>query len=384
MELALLFRHIATVVTDLDVGAVDDWRWTGPTEEFRAVAERLEAPELVGRAVGLASRGRRETHNRDVTDELDDYEDDVDQEEELVAELEAERDVSDADEVADVLAEPDDTPFDETRHAYHGATDDDSDVDVAELREAGALLDDPDRITTPRIATATAESLCRRDQAGGRWASTSTCTTTNSADGAVDQHNEAGGDVFELGGVAQLVGDRLFVERRGPHPVGPQFAPPGARFGVGEGPCRARRRDVDETGVRHPVREPPAGVGLGAVALGDAVVDLQPSIEAFVGRCPGEGGVVAARARRAARPGAGPGAPNSAAIGSPRCWSTWWAWTTSNDGGRRARERVDVAGAKRTLRTPCSRGPAVAWATTASAGSTPDALAPARRRARST
>ena len=81
-----------------------------------------------------------------MTDELDDYEDNLDQEEELVAELEAERDVSDADEVADILAEPDDTPFDTTRHAYSGATDDDSDVDVAELREAGALLDDPDRL----------------------------------------------------------------------------------------------------------------------------------------------------------------------------------------------------------------------------------------------
>ena len=48
--------------------------------------------------------------------------------------------------MADILEETDETPFDETRHAYSGATDDDSDVDVAELREAGALLDDPDRI----------------------------------------------------------------------------------------------------------------------------------------------------------------------------------------------------------------------------------------------
>ena len=63
MELALLFRRIATVVTDLDVGAVDDWRWTGPTDEFRAVAERLEAPELVGRAVALASRGHRDAQS---------------------------------------------------------------------------------------------------------------------------------------------------------------------------------------------------------------------------------------------------------------------------------------------------------------------------------
>src|SRR4051794_37743924 len=34
LDEALLFREIATVVTDLDVGAVDDWRWQGPTAEF--------------------------------------------------------------------------------------------------------------------------------------------------------------------------------------------------------------------------------------------------------------------------------------------------------------------------------------------------------------
>ena len=50
-------------MTDVDVGAVDDWRWTGPTDEFAAVAERLEAPELVGRAVALASRGRRDAQS---------------------------------------------------------------------------------------------------------------------------------------------------------------------------------------------------------------------------------------------------------------------------------------------------------------------------------
>ncbi len=31
-ELALLFRRIATVETDAEVGAVDEWRWSGPTE----------------------------------------------------------------------------------------------------------------------------------------------------------------------------------------------------------------------------------------------------------------------------------------------------------------------------------------------------------------
>jgi 5'-3' exonuclease len=56
LELALLFRRLATLVTDIDVGSVDSWRWSGPTAEFPAMAERLHAPELVGRAVALGSR----------------------------------------------------------------------------------------------------------------------------------------------------------------------------------------------------------------------------------------------------------------------------------------------------------------------------------------
>ncbi len=55
-ELALLFRRLATLVTDIHVGTVDSWRWSGPTAEFPAMAERLQAPELVGRAVNLATR----------------------------------------------------------------------------------------------------------------------------------------------------------------------------------------------------------------------------------------------------------------------------------------------------------------------------------------
>ena len=31
MSLALLFRRIATIETDVPVGTVDDWAWTGPT-----------------------------------------------------------------------------------------------------------------------------------------------------------------------------------------------------------------------------------------------------------------------------------------------------------------------------------------------------------------
>ncbi len=47
---ALLFRQIATVDTDLDVGSVDDWQWQGPTDGFAAVAADLDAPELVAYA----------------------------------------------------------------------------------------------------------------------------------------------------------------------------------------------------------------------------------------------------------------------------------------------------------------------------------------------
>jgi len=55
-ELAMLFRHIATVVTDVPgIGTVDDLAWTGPTDSFAAVAERLEAPRLVARAQEAAA-----------------------------------------------------------------------------------------------------------------------------------------------------------------------------------------------------------------------------------------------------------------------------------------------------------------------------------------
>ncbi|HEY0519592.1 MAG TPA: 5'-3' exonuclease H3TH domain-containing protein [Ilumatobacteraceae bacterium] len=56
LELALLFRRIATIETDVEVGEVDDWRWQGPTEGFAGVAERLGAPHLVERAERLAAR----------------------------------------------------------------------------------------------------------------------------------------------------------------------------------------------------------------------------------------------------------------------------------------------------------------------------------------
>ena len=54
MELAVLFRIIATVDRDVPVGTVDDWKWTGPTDEFAAMCDRLGVPALATRAAALA------------------------------------------------------------------------------------------------------------------------------------------------------------------------------------------------------------------------------------------------------------------------------------------------------------------------------------------
>ncbi|MGI9031163.1 MAG: hypothetical protein ACR2HP_14445 [Ilumatobacteraceae bacterium] len=78
-----------------------------------------------------------------MTDELDEYEQQGETEQRLVDELADEAAVADADEILDREAEPDETPFDETRHQYSGVGDDD--VDIEELEEAGALFDDPER-----------------------------------------------------------------------------------------------------------------------------------------------------------------------------------------------------------------------------------------------
>jgi 5'-3' exonuclease len=53
-ELGLLFRRLATIVTDVNVGTVDDWRWSRPTEGFGAMAHRLGAERLAERAAALA------------------------------------------------------------------------------------------------------------------------------------------------------------------------------------------------------------------------------------------------------------------------------------------------------------------------------------------
>lgn len=60
-DLALLFRRLASIgpgtgVDVPEVGTVDEWRWAGPRPGFAAMAERLGAAGLVGRAERLAER----------------------------------------------------------------------------------------------------------------------------------------------------------------------------------------------------------------------------------------------------------------------------------------------------------------------------------------
>jgi 5'-3' exonuclease len=54
-EQALLFKRIATLETDVDVGTVDEWKWTGPTGDLQAWADRLDAPDLIRNAERLAA-----------------------------------------------------------------------------------------------------------------------------------------------------------------------------------------------------------------------------------------------------------------------------------------------------------------------------------------
>jgi 5'-3' exonuclease len=53
-DMALLFKKVATVVTDVDddvkIGNVDDWEWRGPTKELSAIAKKLDMADLVERA----------------------------------------------------------------------------------------------------------------------------------------------------------------------------------------------------------------------------------------------------------------------------------------------------------------------------------------------
>ncbi len=49
-DLAILFRRLATLRTDVPVGTVDDLQWRGPTPEFERVAQQLGVPGLWDRA----------------------------------------------------------------------------------------------------------------------------------------------------------------------------------------------------------------------------------------------------------------------------------------------------------------------------------------------
>lgn len=55
---AVLFRRLATLETDIDVGTVDDWAWSGPTDAFAEVCQGLGAPQLATRARALADKRR--------------------------------------------------------------------------------------------------------------------------------------------------------------------------------------------------------------------------------------------------------------------------------------------------------------------------------------
>src|SRR6185436_12705289 len=55
---ALLFKNLATLRTDAPLFRnVDEIEWRGPTDEFAAWAERMEAPRLQKRSVKAAPKG---------------------------------------------------------------------------------------------------------------------------------------------------------------------------------------------------------------------------------------------------------------------------------------------------------------------------------------
>ena len=59
-DAALLFRTLATLVDDADLGTtVEDLRWTGPTDRFPAIAQAVGAPDLPGRVERLVARRAR-------------------------------------------------------------------------------------------------------------------------------------------------------------------------------------------------------------------------------------------------------------------------------------------------------------------------------------
>jgi 5'-3' exonuclease len=59
IDLALLFRRIATLETDAPVGdSIDPLLWEGPTENFEAMCDRIDGQDLLTRARRLADKRR--------------------------------------------------------------------------------------------------------------------------------------------------------------------------------------------------------------------------------------------------------------------------------------------------------------------------------------
>jgi 5'-3' exonuclease len=54
-----LFKVLATVRTDAEVGTVDEWEWTGPAADFPAWCDRFGWPRLATQAADLAAARRR-------------------------------------------------------------------------------------------------------------------------------------------------------------------------------------------------------------------------------------------------------------------------------------------------------------------------------------
>jgi 5'-3' exonuclease len=50
---AQLFKKLATLVQDVEVGEISDWKWNGPTERFEAVCKQLGSEHLLKKVQNL-------------------------------------------------------------------------------------------------------------------------------------------------------------------------------------------------------------------------------------------------------------------------------------------------------------------------------------------
>jgi hypothetical protein len=138
-----------------------------------------------------------------MSDELDDYEEGAERAEAREDEIEQELALADAAELGDSAAELDETRFDETRLAYSGVEEGDGDVDVQELEEAGARLDDPEG-ETPRtdlqtpLRTVEIMNTGRLHEPGTRRARTSGRAPSNAVRPVVPGGRPVGGGVASV------------------------------------------------------------------------------------------------------------------------------------------------------------------------------------------